>query len=517
MLRRSTKTPVCLYSTPVFAELHKEALQATSGLTSLGVNGHDASTTFTAKDDLDKSDPKDSLPPKQGTDEGTINYSFDHVIEGTYLSVLVDKTQSARDGLETIQTKTRTKKEPTTKHLFETDTKDISGDDEDDIQVEVQTKTKDTFVPHPSQSRKSIKIQDLLNQDLLLQSYNYKLEKEKATTKDEATFLKAQPSFLNVQHLIELLVNSLKPELDKMLKDHDFSASLPSEQKGLPTKFDEINGSLGQLKRYAETLEIEVPRDLKELLAKLYPTKTTPHNEGQQIKDKWKKVMSHEEEAEEESDSDSDAETRPSGTLEEYSKSKPLTKFTHITEKGERYQMTEEEINNQKGIKQVVNADAVIFEIKKGKKYLIKTVGQDVVEKVMDACPKRTGAGWNTIYTHMRQKLDAIYKTKQELELDLSRPLEEQNPIIKLNLFSKKERKNVVDLHDYFKSTKSIEDFEELNNDMLYHVQEIFFRLHRGPRMDYLARTFSSFLIVGVDKRNLNPLKKMRLIEQQRQ
>ncbi|GJZ95074.1 hypothetical protein Tco_0667277 [Tanacetum coccineum] len=283
-----------LTSTPVVAELHKEALQATNGLTSLGVNGE-----------------KRADPQLRSTDEGTINYSFDHVIEGTNPSVLVDKTQSARDGLETIQTKTRTKKEPTTKHLFKTDTKDvdlisndddeemikwadltklvketaveamdmdspeddqplqISGDDEPDIQVEVQTKTKDTFVPHPPQSRKSIKIQDLSNQDLLLQSYNYKLEKENATTKDEATFLKAQPSFLNVQQLTELLVNSLKPELDKMLKDRDFSASLPSEQKGLPTKFDEINGSLGQLKRYVETLEIEVPRDLKELPAKL--------------------------------------------------------------------------------------------------------------------------------------------------------------------------------------------------------------------------------------------------------
>ncbi|GJX13122.1 hypothetical protein Tco_0204880, partial [Tanacetum coccineum] len=61
----------------------------------------------------------------------------------------------------------------------------------------------------------------------------------------------------------------------------------------------------------------------------------------------------------EESDSDSDAESRPSGTLEESSKSKPLKKFTYITETGESHQMTEEEIKNQKGIKEFVKADAV--------------------------------------------------------------------------------------------------------------------------------------------------------------
>ncbi|GJY68198.1 hypothetical protein Tco_0471180 [Tanacetum coccineum] len=117
---------------------------------------------------------------------------------------------------------------------------------------------------------------------------------------------------------------------------------------------------------------------------------------------------------------------------------------------------------------------------------------------------------------------------------------------------TRKKRKNVDDLHDYFKLTKryktsvqygdllagtvlndpalglilfnaqhgqdfiSIEDFAKLNNDMLYHVQENFFRLHQEPGMDDLARTLSSLLVAEVDKRNLNPNKHMRLIEQLR-
>ncbi|GJV76606.1 hypothetical protein Tco_1508190 [Tanacetum coccineum] len=42
----------------------------------------------------------------------------------------------------------------------------------------------------------------------------------------------------------------------------------------------------------------------------------------------------------------------------------------------------------------------------------------------------------------------------QELEVDLSRPLEEPDPIIKLNLLAKRKMKNIDDLHYYFKSTK---------------------------------------------------------------
>nr|GEZ35789.1 hypothetical protein [Tanacetum cinerariifolium] len=51
---------------------------------------------------------------------------------------------------------------------------------------------------------------------------------------------------------------------------------------------------------------------------------------------------------------------------------------------------------------------------------------------------------------------------------------------------------------------------------MLYTRQEIFFRLHQGPGINDHARTFSSLLLVVVDKRNLNPLKLMRVIEQLR-
>ncbi|GKE51896.1 hypothetical protein Tco_1487052, partial [Tanacetum coccineum] len=45
---------------------------------------------------------------------------------------------------------------------------------------------------------------------------------------------------------------------------------------------------------------------------------------------------------------------------------------------------------------------------------------------------------------------------------------------------------------------------------------EIFFRLHQGPSQDDLARTFRSFLLAEVEKRNKNPLKQMRAMQQLR-
>ncbi|GJS04729.1 hypothetical protein Tco_0321237 [Tanacetum coccineum] len=63
----------------------------------------------------------------------------------------------------------------------------------------------------------------------------------------------------------------------------------------------------------------------------------------------------------------------------------------------------------------------------------------------------------------------------------------------------------------------TIEDFRDFSNTMLYIVQEIFFILHHGPGLDDHAITFSSLLLAEIDKRNLNPLKQMRVIEQLRQ
>ncbi|GJX24462.1 hypothetical protein Tco_0228907 [Tanacetum coccineum] len=110
--------------------------------------------------------------------------------------------------------------------------------------------------------------------------------------------------------------------------------------------------------------------------------------------------------------------------------------------------------------------------------------------------------------------MEKVHKTEQDLEIDFTKPLGEQDPIIKLNDLARKKRKHADDIHDYFRQDfVSIEDFGDFTNEMVYTVQEIFFRLHQGPGKYDHTRTFSSLLLSKVDKRNLNPLKHMRAIE----
>ncbi|GKD71094.1 hypothetical protein Tco_1325184 [Tanacetum coccineum] len=86
----------------------------------------------------------------------------------------------------------------------------------------------------------------------------------------------------------------------------------------------------------------------------------------------------------------------------------------------------------------------------------------------------------------------------------------EQDHMLKLNKLAGKKRINLDEAQDYFRSMKrsqdfiSIKDFDELNDEMVYLVQKIFLGFHHGLGIDDLARTFSSFLLVKVDKRNMN-------------
>ncbi|GJZ38730.1 hypothetical protein Tco_0585293 [Tanacetum coccineum] len=120
--------------------------------------------------------------------------------------------------------------------------------------------------------------------------------------------------------------------------------------------------------------------------------------------------------------------------------------------------------------------------------------------------------------------MDYLHETEAELGIDLDKPLSEQDPLDKLNDLVNNKRKHADDIHDYFKANKrlkqdfvTIKDFKDFANEMLYNVQEIFFRLHQVPGLDDHARTFSSLLLAEIDKRSLNPLKQIRTIEQLRQ
>ncbi|GJU45370.1 hypothetical protein Tco_1202636 [Tanacetum coccineum] len=109
-----------------------------------------------------------------------------------------------------------------------------------------------------------------------------------------------------------------------------------------------------------------------------------------------------------------------------------------------------------------------------------------------------------------------------KLGIDLDRPLSEHDLLDRLNDLINKKRKHADDIHDFFRANKRLKSSfqykDHLTGTVLNElVLEILFRLHQGPGLDDHARTFNSLLLAKIDKRNLNPLKQMRVIEQLRQ
>ncbi|GJR27846.1 hypothetical protein Tco_1104078 [Tanacetum coccineum] len=442
--------------------------------------------------------------------------------------------------------------------------------DKDEFHPTTNTKTEDASVLKSSSPRSS-QIQELTNQVLILQSQKHKLELGKNKAKAEAALLRAQPSFPNMRQLNELLVKPIQTEFSKILSAHDFSSSLPTELKELPSKFNELTKEVKGLKKQVNNLEIKLPGDLKEIPNKLEDFTKTVTIKTVQAKLKTLDALpsllnkvtnalnqfahaiaskKNEDEgvpsagqagtkpAEGEKninqatisyDSDDD-ETHVIGSMVESSKIKKVKKFIFVTEDGKHIHLTKEQINQQKKIEEEAKAKATKRKSELRKEELVDLLGPEI-----------------------HSRMDYIHITKAELGINLDIPLSKQDPLDKLNDLANKKRKHVDDIRDYFKENKRInssvqyedhlagtvlnehvlgmimfnsyyrqdlvttEDLKDFSNTMLYTVHEIFFRRHQGPKLDDHARTFSSLLLAEVHKRNLNPLKQMRTIEQLRQ
>ncbi|GJU59643.1 retrovirus-related pol polyprotein from transposon TNT 1-94 [Tanacetum coccineum] len=243
-----------LVSKPVDTGMHKEDQQVAGGPTSLGVtseegarpqlssgmsvfsklkpiylasviihsesaSGYDASANSIAKADPRTSAPIDSLPLQQGKDEGTKNYSLDHIFAGTDPNVLADKTKSISDGLETVLAtpKTGTK-------LMQNQDLDSPKDD-------------------------PIIVVDDSEED----EEEDKNEEIHSTTNDKTEDISA----------------SIPPPQGPFRFKSSQINSLPTELKELPSKFNEITDEVKALKTQVHGHEIEVPWDLKELPTKL--------------------------------------------------------------------------------------------------------------------------------------------------------------------------------------------------------------------------------------------------------
>ncbi|GJZ20534.1 hypothetical protein Tco_0557124 [Tanacetum coccineum] len=100
-------------------------------------------------------------------------------------------------------------------------------------------------------------------------SQKHKLELEKNKAEAEDALLRAQPSFPNIGQFNKLLIKSLQTKLSNILSAHDFSSSLPTKLKELPSKFNELAEEVKGIKKQVHDLEIELPGELKEIPTKL--------------------------------------------------------------------------------------------------------------------------------------------------------------------------------------------------------------------------------------------------------
>ncbi|GJX40639.1 hypothetical protein Tco_0255629, partial [Tanacetum coccineum] len=265
------------------------------------------------------------------------------------------------------------------------------------------------------------------------------------------------------------------------------------------------------------------------------------------------------EEAEKESTnsgSNDDDETYVISSMVKSSTTKKLKKFDFIIKDRKYVHLNEEQINQQKKIKEEAKAEVAKHEGEVRKEELVDLLGPEVVNKddgtsevipnfkasdlhfgewreVVKACPNRIRIGWKAIYGQIQTRMDYLHITKAELGINLYIPISEHDSLDKLNDLANKKRKHVDDIHDYFKANKrlkssvnyedhlprtginepvfgmimfnsyhrqdfvTIEDLKVFSNTMLYTVQEIFFRRHQGPRQNDHARTFAPFCLLN--------------------
>nr|GEX97344.1 hypothetical protein [Tanacetum cinerariifolium] len=446
--------------TLVVGEMHKETQQAACGLTSLWAI----------------------------SEEG----AYSQLSSGYNPSILVDKTKYARDGLKTAHTDSganeesradgislKVKREDLSEILKDIRSAFFTPDsppdepnivsDESEEEEEV-AKDKDTeATPHdvpkdtsvlPPPSLKSAQIQELMDQVHLLQSQKEELEKEKEKTEAEFASLKAKPSYPDINQLTELLITSLKPELSKLLSSHDFASCLPTELKELSLKITGLSREITEVKKHVRDMEIELPGDLKEIPTKLdtftftissllsqlaelknikwelptvflnFPSQVSSVQEKLKILDSLpRKAIASPAEGEKNTN---DAYTN---LIDELVNLLAKNVTTHYYTKKLLFDKYCDKMLKRKKISKITKCEVLT---KKGP-ITLKIYRED---------------GSDEVISNLKTRLDQLTQTKQELKIDLNKPLKEQDPFNELNELANEKRKRTSDLKDHSKSTK---------------------------------------------------------------
>nr|GEV47022.1 hypothetical protein [Tanacetum cinerariifolium] len=531
-------------STPVDTEMHKEDQQATSGPTSLGVTSEE------------RSNPQLS--------------------SGTDPHVLADQTKSVSEGLETVLTQPTTEKEASFIDVHgdkEEASTAIHGDKEEafsTIKLEdlaklvskIQPRFKDLdspkddpviIVDESDEDEPNAETEDTSSLDPhLLEEFLSLLAKVES----------AQAKLKTLDALPSLLLNVTK-SLNKFAEAN----TMPAEGEK-----DTNQATISQLFQRRADKIAEAEKKLNQHPKSTTPPTTTPINppiittttqmqtplqspprsssqpEGEHIKkDKGKKVMSSEEAEKESPESDNNEEAYVTGSMLEEEAKAEAAKQEGEVRKAELIDLLGPEVVH-KYYNYKLQYDRYCD------KMLNRRAGSRITN--CDVLTRKGPITFNVYKEDDTYEVISNFKVSDmhlELGINLDISLSMQDPFDKLNDLANKKRKHANDIHDYFKETKklkslveygdylprtvlkehvlgmimfnsyhrhdflTIEDLNDFSNAMLYTVQEILFRRHQGLGVDEHARTFSSLLLAEVDKRNLNPLKHMRTIEQLKQ
>ncbi|GJZ30952.1 putative reverse transcriptase domain-containing protein [Tanacetum coccineum] len=233
----------------------------------------------------------------------------------------------------------------------------------------------------------------------------------------------------------------------------------------------------------------------------------------------------------------------------ESSITKKLKKFDFITENGKHIHLTKEQINQQNKIEEEAKAKASKQESEVRKEELVDLLGSEVVNKYYNDklqfdkycdkmlnrraksritnCDVLTKKGPITPKVYIEDGTSEVVPNFKASDLYLGEWREvvkacpnRTDPLDKLNDLANKKRKHDGDIHDYFKENKrlksSVQYEDHLPGTMLNEPVLGMIICHQGLGLDDHARTFSSLLLAKVDKRNLNPLKQIRVIKQLR-
>ncbi|GKC27519.1 hypothetical protein Tco_1034813 [Tanacetum coccineum] len=437
-------------STPVDTGMHKEDQQATGGPTSLGVtsevranprlssgmsvsnlnkpiysasfivhsestSGCDASADSTAEADPGLSALSDFVPQQEGMNEGTKNTSYDHLSASTDPHVLIDKTKSVSDRLETVLT------QPITRKWASFIARQV---EEEEASSAIKLEDLAKLVSHVQPSFKDLDSPE--DDHVIIVDDN---DEDEETEKDEVH------RTLNVETEYTSVPKSSSP------------ISLPTELKDLPSKLNELTGEVKGLKKQVYEFEIELPGDLKEIPTKLDDfTKNvtsltsqvaelkTLHGEHVHL---TKEHISAQKKIEEEAKAEAarrKGEMRKEELIDLLGP-EVVNKYYNDKLQYDRYC---DKMLNRRAKSRITNYDILT---KKGsitlKVYREDDTSEIIPEfkasdlhlgewkEVFKAYPNKKTKGWTSIYKQIQERMDYLRITKAELGIDLDRPLSE--------------------------------------------------------------------------------------------